>query len=284
LDHRKLIIAKMANKASVSADDRSLPMRLAMALPNLWKLYNLRSSPYFQATLRQDSEATPLSLFVGRHKERQRLLSAIGGSRSSRQAVAGRLSRGGGPADGAQHASPQRWVHGFSPRFWGRRHLHPGGLLAPGALLFDGLHLIVVGSTDAVRTVVQSHTQVRSVFSDPVVLDPLEPSEVHQLLQARYHSLQLDPSQLVHSPVQAEVIDALHRLFRGDLRGLLKALEDGITALLGLTGNADGPGPIGLADLTQVLSRRYGLELQDLLGTTLDRPGAAVAAAIHTCR
>jgi hypothetical protein len=151
-------------------------------------------------------------------------------------------------------------------------------------LLFDGLHLIVVGSTDAVRTVVQSHTQVRSVFSDPVVLDPLEPSEVHQLLQARYHSLQLDPSQLVHSPVQAEVIDALHRLFRGDLRGLLKALEDGITALLGLTGNADGPGPIGLADLTQVLSRRYGLELQDLLGTTLDRPGAAVAAAIHTCR
>ena len=25
-----------------------------MALPNLWRLYNLRSSPYFQATLRQD--------------------------------------------------------------------------------------------------------------------------------------------------------------------------------------------------------------------------------------
>jgi len=62
------------------------------------------------------------------------------------------------------------------------------------ALLLDGLHLIVVGTTDAVRTVVQSHTQVRSVFSDPVVLDPLEPTEVHQLLQARYHALQLDPS------------------------------------------------------------------------------------------
>ena len=64
------------------------------------------------------------------------------------------------------------------------------------ALLLDGLHLIVVGTTDAVRTVVQSHTQVRSVFSDPVELDPLEPNEVHQLL---------------------------HALFRGDLRGLLKA-------------------------------------------------------------
>ena len=79
----------MANKAPVLADDRPLPIRLTMALTNLWKLYNLRSSPYFQATLRQDSEATSLSLFVGRHKERQQLLSAIGGSRSSRQAVAG---------------------------------------------------------------------------------------------------------------------------------------------------------------------------------------------------
>lgn len=40
----------------------------------------------------------------------------------------------------------------------------------------------MVGSTDAVRTVVQSHNQVRSVFSEPVVLDPLEPTEVYQLL------------------------------------------------------------------------------------------------------
>jgi hypothetical protein len=56
------------------------------------------------------------------------------------------------------------------------------------ALLLDGLHLIVVGTTDSVRTVVQSHTQVRSVFSDPVVLDPLEQNEVHQLVQAPVQS------------------------------------------------------------------------------------------------
>lgn len=41
------------------------PIRPAMALPNLWGLYNLRSSPFFQATLRADSDATPLRLFVG---------------------------------------------------------------------------------------------------------------------------------------------------------------------------------------------------------------------------
>jgi hypothetical protein len=41
-----------------------------MALQNLWGLYNLSSSPYFQATLRADSQATPLRLFVGRQLER----------------------------------------------------------------------------------------------------------------------------------------------------------------------------------------------------------------------
>ena len=61
-----------------------------MALPNLGGLYNLRSSPFFQATLRADSEATPLHLFVGRQRERQLLLTTIGSSPSSRQAVAGR--------------------------------------------------------------------------------------------------------------------------------------------------------------------------------------------------
>ena len=80
----------MANIVPVLVGARTLPIRLSMALPNLWRLYNLRSSPFFQATLRQDSEATPLSLFVGRQNERQRLLTSIGGSRSSRQAVAGR--------------------------------------------------------------------------------------------------------------------------------------------------------------------------------------------------
>jgi len=58
-----------------------------MALPNLWSLYNLRSSPYFQATLRADSQAMPLHLFVGRQRERQLLLTTIGSSASSLQPV-----------------------------------------------------------------------------------------------------------------------------------------------------------------------------------------------------
>lgn len=353
-----------------------------MALPNLWGLYNLRSSPFFQATLRQDSEVTPLSLFVGRQQERQLLLAAIGGSRSSRQAVAGRPGIGkttlvqavkadalaagywttaeiipitaeltseeligqllAGAYDAVLASSPQasgpaleaaqQLVRSIRLRGGGLSvsalgfgaggsttqavSSPPGALLLDGprvlrdllahaqgqgacgvvlhlnnlenlseadaaraadllrsirdqALLLDGLHLIVVGTTDAVRTVVQSHTQVRSVFSDPVVLEPLALDAVHQLLEARYRTLPLDPQQPVQAPVEPVVIDALHGLFRGDLRGLLKALEDGITALLGLTVASGGAAPVGLADLTLVLRRRYRLELQEQLGSTL---------------
>jgi hypothetical protein len=60
-----------------------------MPLPNLWRLYGLRGSPFFQDTLGATSERFPLSLFVGREREQQRLLSVIGGSESSRQAIAG---------------------------------------------------------------------------------------------------------------------------------------------------------------------------------------------------
>ena len=134
------------------------------------------------------------------------------------------------------------------------------------ALLHDGLHLIVVGTTDAVRTVVQSHTQIRSVFSDPLVLEPLELAAVMQLLAHRYEALQLDPARPWRPPVAEPVVQKLYELFRGDLRGLLKALEDGITALLGLTSAGADVAPVGLDDLLLTLRQRNQAELQDQLG------------------
>lgn len=61
----------------------------APALPNLWHICNLRESPYFQETLGADTHRYPLSLFVGRAAETRRLLTTIGSSASSRQAVGG---------------------------------------------------------------------------------------------------------------------------------------------------------------------------------------------------
>jgi len=350
-----------------------------MPLPNLWGLYNLRSSPFFQATLRADSEATPLRLFVGRQRERQLLLTTIGSSASSRQAVAGRPGIGkttlvqtvkadaqaegywssdeiiplnaegaseqllgqllSGVYDAVLANSPtaagpeveaaQQLVRSIRLRGSGLTlsafglgvggsqsesvATPPGALLLDGprvlrdllryaigrgargivlhlnnlenlseadasraadllrgirdqALLHDGLHLIVVGTTDAVRTVVQSHTQIRSVFSNPLVLEPLELGAVMQLLAHRYEALQLDAGKPWRPPVADAVVQRLYELFRGDLRGLLKGLEDGITAMLGLTSGGAEVAPVGLDDLLLTLQQRNQAELQDQLG------------------
>ena len=357
-----------------------------MALPNLWGLYNVRTSPYFQATLRADSQATPLRLFVGRQQERQLLLTTIGSSVSSRQAVAGRpgigkttlvqtvkadaqaggywssdeiipISAKGAGAEGASEhllgqllsgvydavlancptaAGPEVeaaqqlvrsirlrgggfTVSGFGFGAGGNQSesvaTPPGALLLDGprvlcdliryaigqgargivlhlnnlenlseadasraadllrgirdqALLHDGLHLIVVGTTDAVRTEVQTHTQIRSVFSNPLVLEPLALGDVEQLLDNRYEALQLDPTRPWRSPVERAVVQRLYDLFRGDLRGMLKALEDGITALLGLTSAGADVAPVGLEDLLLTLRQRNQAELQEQLGNT----------------
>jgi hypothetical protein len=338
-----------------------------MALPNLWGLYNLRSSPFFQATLRADSQATPLRLFVGRQRERQLLLTTIGSSASSRQAVAGRPGIGKTTlvqtvkadaqvegywssdeiipinAEGASEqllgqllsgvydavlancptaAGPeveaaQQLVRSIRLRGGGLTvsafglgvggsqsesvATPPGALLLDGprvlrdllryansqeargivlhlnnlenlseadasraadllrgirdqALLHDGLHLIVVGT--------------RSVFSNPLVLEPLGLGDVEQLLANRYGALQLDPARPWRSPVQAAVVQRLYELFRGDLRGMLKALEDGITALLGLTSAGAEVAPVGLEDLLLTLLQRNQAELQEQLGDT----------------
>ena len=96
---------------------------------------------------------------------------------------------------------------------------------------------------------VQSHSQIRSVFSNPLMLQPLELDEVQTLLAHRYEVLRLDQARPWRSPVENSVVQRLYELFRGDLRGMLKALEDGITALLGLTSAGAEVAPVGTAAL-----------------------------------
>ncbi len=135
-------------------------------------------------------------------------------------------------------------------------------------LPLDGLHLIVVGATDVVGTVVQRHTQIRSVFSQPVAMDPLPLPNVRKLLDRRYQALQLDPTRPWRAPITGAVVEQLYGLFRGDLRGLLKSLEGGMQALLGLAAMGDAAMPISLDDLVLVLKQRNQLELQRRLGRT----------------
>jgi DNA-binding transcriptional ArsR family regulator len=72
-----------------------LARRILVPLPNLWHLFNLRESPYFQRELQPEHVDYPVEeLFVGRETEARRMLSEIGGSVSSRQMVEGRSGFG----------------------------------------------------------------------------------------------------------------------------------------------------------------------------------------------
>ncbi|MDB4915253.1 MAG: hypothetical protein JWM95_2897 [Gemmatimonadetes bacterium] len=128
-------------------------------------------------------------------------------------------------------------------------------------LLHGGLHYVFVGTTDAVSITVGSQPQMRSIVST-LVLEPLAVSDVHLMLAARYRHLRVEDHAPVRSPIDDEAVSTLYEFFRGDLRGLLKALEDGVTPLLGLEEGLDRA--LTIADLRPVLQSRYAAELDAL--------------------
>jgi hypothetical protein len=139
-------------------------------------------------------------------------------------------------------------------------------------LMYDGLHYVVAGTTDAVNIIVNQHTQVRSVF-DTLMLEPLAAREVHLMLDGRYNYLKYEGGKDVIRPVSEDAVEELHILFRGDLRGLLKALDDGVGQLIGLAGVEDTASatsagvavrPLTLEELRPVLQQRYAVQLQSL--------------------
>lgn len=79
-------------------------------------------------------------------------------------------------------------------------------------LMHDGLHFVVVGTVDAINTVVNTYPQVRNIFSIvPVV--PFELRDVNRLLTERYKHLRLDEDQPFIAPADHEAVAELHRLF-----------------------------------------------------------------------
>ncbi|HSH45994.1 MAG TPA: hypothetical protein VK966_09070 [Longimicrobiales bacterium] len=132
-------------------------------------------------------------------------------------------------------------------------------------LMHPGLHVVLVGTPDAVSTVVNTHPQVRSIFTT-VPIAPLGTEHVHAMLAARYEYLRYHSRRPVIPPAESGAVELMYSLYRGDLRGMLKALEDGTSALLGLVPAADGGGPRPMTgeDLRPVLKERYGRELDAL--------------------
>lgn len=100
-------------------------------------------------------------------------------------------------------------------------------------LMYDGFHFLLVGTDDAIRAVVAAQEQLRSVFHNPGSLAPLTEAELDQLLTARYDHLRLSTERPWLAPVEPAAVHTLYRLFRGNLRGTLHALNEAAKVLVG---------------------------------------------------
>jgi len=122
--------------------------------------------------------------------------------------------------------------------------------------LRDGYHYLLVGTPDIVRTAIAPHAQLRSVFmvSEPLV--PLSLREFGELLRKRYAYLKLNARKPVAEPVRSGALADLYKLFSGDLRGVLSALDYSADLLLGYTGRAPAS-PMAADDMHAVLRQRY---------------------------
>jgi hypothetical protein len=132
-------------------------------------------------------------------------------------------------------------------------------------LLQPGLHTLLVGTTEAVAAATTSHAQLRSVFT-VLIIEPLPLTDVKKLLLARYRFLRHQPNKRAVSPVSDEALAALYELFRGDLRGLLKALEEGVALVVGV-GNKPGTS-LTMTDLGPALEHRYRSLLEATVSST----------------
>ncbi len=134
--------------------------------------------------------------------------------------------------------------------------------------MHDGLHVIVVGTTDAVQDVIVGQKQVRTIFT-VLQIEPLAVPHVMALLHARYRHVQLDDTRDVVAPVDVEAVEMLVELYRGDLRGVLKALDEGVRPNIGVsydtmaTLNTDlgGVGAVSITALRTTLRQRYQQQL-----------------------
>jgi hypothetical protein len=132
--------------------------------------------------------------------------------------------------------------------------------------LLEGYHFVLVGTPEAVRSIVAPHAQLRSVFGVARRLEPLAEDAFQRLLARRYTHLRLSKGD-VQPPVADDAARDLYRIFRGDLRGTLRALDTGSQELLGLT---DPPGsPIQLPEQMAMLAPMLASEAESTLSATL---------------
>lgn len=108
-------------------------------------------------------------------------------------------------------------------------------------LTYDGFHYLLVGTDDALRAIVTAQEQLRSIFFNPGSLAPLSEADLDALLEERYRHLRLFDNRPWIAPVEPTDVHALYRLFLGNLRGTLHALNTAAKQLIGRGENPTAP-------------------------------------------
>lgn len=133
--------------------------------------------------------------------------------------------------------------------------------------LYDGYHFLLVGTPEPVRAIIAPHAQLRGVFGIGRALEPLSGEEFQRLLARRYAHLRLTDRDPIRHPVEDDAAGEIYELYRGDLRGTLRALDAAAHELIGYT---DPPGsPIQREQLARVLVPLLRREAEASLGDTL---------------
>jgi hypothetical protein len=145
-------------------------------------------------------------------------------------------------------------------------------------LLVPGLHFIVAGTDGAVRQVISGQPQLRGVFGVPELISPLEAQEVQDLLRRRYEYLKINKDEPVPPFVTDDSLTDLYRLFQGDLRSTLQALEEAAKRLAPL---AEHPtDPMDEEALRRVLNNVYQQMVRARLDETALRHVKRLAATV----
>jgi hypothetical protein len=135
-------------------------------------------------------------------------------------------------------------------------------------LTYEGFHYLLAGTDDAIRTIVTAQEQLRSVFFNPGSLSPLGEAEVDALLKERYDHLRLFDDRPWLTPVEPEAVHHLYRLFMGNLRGTLHALNAAAKHLIGYGDNPTDP--MTMDRMVPILAAVYAQKLTaDLTSTEI---------------
>lgn len=133
-------------------------------------------------------------------------------------------------------------------------------------LMLPGLHWILVGTPEAIRSIVSTQRQLRSVFSLLRPLLPLSFGETKDLLHARYNHLRLDTRKPAGMPVSDEALGILTDIYAGDLRELLRALDTAAETLIEYGGS--GGQPMQTEEIQDVLRSRFIENMEATLDPT----------------